>query len=95
MNKEQKEYAAMMLAKANKASEDIIDVLGNQGLDSEASIAALLKASGLVLEAYSRAGGDADSLETKMKEMIGLARKEARLLINRSGMPEVFDKQSN
>ena len=95
MNKEQREYAAMMYAKANDASKKIISILNEQGLDSEACIVALLKASAIVLETYAHIGGDADSLEGQMKDMIGLAREEARNLIKRSGMPKSFDNQSN
>ena len=78
MNKEQREYAEMMEMKTNKASDDIIQMMKKQGLDAQAAIVSILKASAIILESYASLGGNADLLEKMIKEMIGPAREEAR-----------------
>ncbi len=96
MNKiEQEKYVEMMEMKTNKASQDIIRMVKDQGLDPQAAIVSILKASAIIMESYSHIGGDADSLEAMVKETIGPAREEARRLIKRSGMPKSFDNQCN
>ena len=68
MNKEQKEYAEMMEMKTNKASDDIIQMMKKQGLDAQAAIVSILKASAIILESYASLGGNADLLEKMIKE---------------------------
>ena len=92
MNKnEQKEYAEMMEMKTNKVSDDIIEMMKNQGLDAKAAIVSILKASAIILESYACLGGNADLLEKTMKEMIGPARKEARRLMSEVELPDNYN----
>lgn len=82
MNKSEKEkYVEMMEMKTNKATKDIIHLVKVQGLDPQASIISILKASAILIEAFSSIGGDGDSLEMMIKESIGPARKEARMMM--------------
>lgn len=92
MNKnEQEKYAEMMELKTNKVSDDIIEMMKNQGLDAKAAIVSILKASAIILESYACLGGNADFLEMTMKEMIGPAREEARRLMSHLGMSDNFN----
>ena len=87
MNKEQEKYAEMMEMKTNKASQDIIHMMKEQGLDPQAAIVSILKASAIILESYASIGGNADLLEKMIKEMIGPAREEARRIMPHVEMP--------
>lgn len=78
MNKEQKIHEEMMRMKVNNATMDIIRAVKVQGLDPQATIVSIVKASAVLIEGYAAIGGDADSLEMMMKEMIRPARKEAK-----------------
>ena len=91
MNKEQKEYAEMMEMKTNKASQDIIRMVKEQGLDPQAAIVSILKASAIILESYASLGGNADLLEKMIKEMIGPARKEAKRLMSEVELPDNYN----
>ena len=81
MNKEQKIHDEMMRMKVNNATMDIIRAIKVQGLDPQATIVSIVKASAVLIEGYASIGGDADSLEMMMKEMIGPARKEAKRMM--------------
>ena len=94
-NSEKEKYVEMMEMKTNKASNRIIHILNEEGLEPNACIVSMLKAAAIVMESYAHVGGNADPLEAMVKEMIGPARKEARRFIDRSGMPKSFDNQSN
>lgn len=49
MNKiEQEKYVEMMEMKTNKASQDIIRMIKDQGLDPQAAIVSILKASAII-----------------------------------------------
>ena len=91
MNKEQKEYAEMMEMKTNKASDDIIHIMKKQGLDAQAAIVSILKASAIILESYASLGGNADLLEKMIKEMISPAREEARRLMSEVELPDNYN----
>lgn len=92
MNKiEQEKYVEMMEMKTNKASQDIIRMIKDQGLDPQAAIVSILKASAIIMESYSHIGGDADSLEAMVKEMIGPAREEARRLMSDVELPDNYN----
>jgi hypothetical protein len=88
MNKELKEYAEMMEMKTNKASQDLIHMIRKQGLDPQAAIISILKASAIILESYASIGGNADLLEKMMKEMIGPAREEAKRIMSHVKMSD-------
>lgn len=82
MNKnEQERYAEMMEMKTNKLAKEIINMVKNHGLDPQAAIVGILKASAILIESFGSMGGDANQLESMIKEMIGPAREEARELL--------------
>lgn len=92
MNKiEQEKYVEMMEMKTNKASQDIIRMVKDQGLDPQAAIVSILKASAIILESYDSLGGNADLLEKMIKEMIGPAREEARRLMSDVELPDNYN----
>ena len=92
MNKsEQEKYAEMMEMKTNKAAKDIIHLLSNQGLDPQASVVSILKASAILIESFASIGGNADALESMIKEMIGPAREEAREIMFKQDVKDIFD----
>lgn len=79
-----------MEMKTNKAAKDIIHLLHSQNLDEQASIVSILKASAILIEACAAVGGDADNLEKMIKEMIGPSREEARRLLFKKDMTDIF-----
>ena len=81
----------MMEMKTNKASDDIIQMMKKQGLDAQAAIVSILKASAIILESYASLGGNADLLEKMIKEMIGPAREEARRLMSDVELPDKYN----
>lgn len=92
MNKtDQEKYAEMMEMKTNKAAKDIIHLLHSQNLDGQASVVSILKASAIIIESYASVGGNADNLETMIKEMIGPAREEARRLMFENDNKDIFN----
>lgn len=88
---EQEKYVEMMEMKTNKAARDIIQLVHRQGLDPQASIVSMLKASAILIESFSSVGGNGDSLETLVKEMIGPAREEARMLLSGESLDDVYN----
>ena len=88
---DQEKYVEMMEMKTNKAAKDIIHLLHSQNLDEQASIVSILKASAILLEALASVGGDADKLETMIREMIGPAREEARRLMFKDDLTDIFN----
>ena len=78
----------MMEMKTNKASDDIIQMMKKQGLDAQAAIVSILKASAIILESYASLGGNADLLEKMIKEMIGPAREEAKRIMSHVKMSD-------
>lgn len=88
---DQEKYVEMMEMKTNKAAKDIIHLLHNQNLDEVASIVSILKASAILIEACAAVGGDADNLENMIKEMIGPSREEARRLLLKDDLTEIYN----
>ena len=88
---DQEKYIEMMEMKTNKAAQDIIHLLHSQDLDVQASIVSILKASAIMIESYAAVGGNADNLETMIKEMIGPAREEARELMFENENNDIFN----
>ena len=88
---EQEQYAEMMEMKTNKAAKDIIHMLKEQGLDPQASVVSILKASAIIIESFAMMGGNADMLEMMIKEMIGPARQEARHLMAHVETKDVYN----
>ena len=92
MNQEdQEKYIEMMEMKTNKAAKDILLLLKSQSLDPQASVVSMLKASAILIESYASVGGNGDSLESLIKEMIGPAREEAKSYMSKETFDGVFN----
>ena len=89
---DQEKYVEMMEMKTNRAAKDIIHLLHSQGLDAQASVVSILKASAIMIESYASIGGNADNLEVMIREMIGPAREEARRLMFEDDNKDIFNK---
>ena len=64
--------------KIDNTTMDILNSIKEQGLSPRATMISIAKASAILIEGFASIGGDADSLEMLLKEMIGPAREEAK-----------------